>query len=927
MTTDMKAGSRARQRKILRCVVTSVVLCFVLAGAPEIVGSGDSPGEVAEVSIDPTGLNTVREAADRVFRNAQGYWESDVAKAGVMVHIPAGPFVMGHTGESDAEPEREVTLDDYWIAKYPVTVAQFRRFVEATGYQTDAERGAGAWQWNGYVPETPDPERDSWDLTADGRWNNIFFPQGDDHPVGSVSWNDAQAYCRWVSEQTGLPFHLPTEAQWEKAARGADGRVYPWGNDPPGSTRANLADRQFMSKYGHARHPDPKIDDGFVETSPVGAYPAGQSPYGVFDMAGNLGEWVFDIYQDDYYAAAPDTNPAGPPRQEGLTDAEVPRVNRGGSWVDRSGALGTEGGHTILAYARTGDEQDSADDHMGFRVALDFHPRVVAAVQERPDLDGVEIRVEPVQGNIYFLEATGDVAGNIAASVGPDGVLLVDTQFADLAPLIRKAVAGLSSGPVRYVINTHYHDDHADGNREFGREAVVLASDNARRRLAGFPSHARPSVTTDGRMSLHFNGEEIRLMHFPHAHTDSDLVVHFVGSNVFHLGDIFNAGEASFPGADLEAGGSLLGMVDAIEKILEIIPPGAAIIPGHYELSDAEGLRKTYTMLIETIGFVRTSRESGLSVKEIQEKGLPEPYNDWGKTGYTGADEWIANVFAALEMSDPDQDQQEVPAGMVFIPGGSFMMGDEDGLEIEKPVHEVKVSAFFMDIHEVTIGEYRKFVDATGYITDAEKNDGCVIWNGKEWEKTEGINWRFDELGDLHSNDKDNHPVTHLSWNDANAYAQWIGKRLPTEAEWEYAARGGEKNFKFAWGNDPLGKEIVANVSDENLVKVVTSWPYTKGYDDGYTFTSPVGSFPPNHFGLYDISGNVWEWCADYFDEDYYSRSPHNNPRNDEVNERRVMRGNSWDGRPGLLRCSRRTSDLQSNSYAETGFRCVKDIK
>jgi formylglycine-generating enzyme required for sulfatase activity len=161
MTTDMKAGSRARQRKILRCVVTSVVLCIVLVGAPEIVASGDSQGEVAEGSIDPTGLNTVREVADRVFRNAQGYWEAGVGKAGFMVLIPAGPFVMGHTGESDAEPEREVTLDDYWIAKYPVTVAQFRRFVEATGYQTDAERGAGAWQWNGYVPETPDLDNPS----------------------------------------------------------------------------------------------------------------------------------------------------------------------------------------------------------------------------------------------------------------------------------------------------------------------------------------------------------------------------------------------------------------------------------------------------------------------------------------------------------------------------------------------------------------------------------------------------------------------------------------------------------------------------------------------------------------------------------------------------------------------------------------------
>ena len=266
-------------------------------------------------------------------------------------------------------------------------------------------------------------------------------------------------------------------------------------------------------------------------------------------------------------------------------------------------------------------------------------------------------------------------------------------------------------------------------------------------------------------------------------------------------------------------------------------------------------------------------------------------------------------------------------SGMVLIPGGSFMMGYADGQDLEKPVHEVELDAFYMDTHEVTLEEFGQFVDATAYVTDPEKNDGSIIWNGESWEKTEGIDWRFDAAGNPHTAEETNQPVTHLSWNDANAYCQWGDKRLPTEAEWEYAARGGERGFKFAWGDEPLGKDVVANVSDENFVKVVTTWPHTEGYDDGYTFGAPVGSFPPNSFGLYDMSGNAWEWCADYFDPEYYSRSPKENPRNDDPDERRVMRGNSWDGRPGLMRASRRTSDLQSNSYADTGFRCAKDIE
>ena len=269
----------------------------------------------------------------------------------------------------------------------------------------------------------------------------------------------------------------------------------------------------------------------------------------------------------------------------------------------------------------------------------------------------------------------------------------------------------------------------------------------------------------------------------------------------------------------------------------------------------------------------------------------------------------------------------EAPPGMVAIPGGSFLMGDADGQDQEGPVHEVELDGFFLDVHEVTLEEFGKFVEATSYVTDAERNGGSIIWTGEDYEKTEGIDWRFDAAGNRHEAADSNQPVTHTSWNDANAYCQWAGKRLPTEAEWEYAARGGEKGYKFAWGNEPLGTEVVANVSDERFIMVVTTWPHFEGYDDGYTFGAPVGSFPPNSLGLYDMAGNAWEWCSDYFDPEFYSRSPRENPINDVPDERRSMRGNSWDGRPGLMRASRRTSDLQSNSYADTGFRCAMGIE
>lgn len=268
---------------------------------------------------------------------------------------------------------------------------------------------------------------------------------------------------------------------------------------------------------------------------------------------------------------------------------------------------------------------------------------------------------------------------------------------------------------------------------------------------------------------------------------------------------------------------------------------------------------------------------------------------------------------------------QKPPQGMVYIPAGTFMMGNAEGQDMEKPVHEVTLDAFYMDTHEVTLAEYRKFVEATNYVTDAEKNGGSIIYDGTDFVKKEGVNWRFDARGNRHLQKEDRLPITHLSWNDANAYAQWAGKRLPTEAEWEYAARGGEKEYAYAWGNEPLKTKVWANVSDENYIKVV-EWPYFKGYDDGYVYAAPVGSFPPNAFGLYDMAGNAWEWCADYFDEGYYSKSPKSNPVNTTPSEHRVLRGNSWDGRPNMMRASRRTSDLQSNTYVDTGFRCVMDI-
>lgn len=243
-----------------------------------------------------------------------------------MVYIPAGEFIMGSSffesivlsGSklfifSDQRPKHKVYLDAYWIDQTEVTVGMFKKFVTATGYKTNAERENWGKPWrNG-------PKEKEWPKISGTNW---LHPQGpesiadDTHPVIQVSWEDAMAYCNWIGGT------LPTEAQWEKAARGTDGRRFPWGDDFDGNL-LNYGDKQCPVK----RWRDVKYDDGYAYTSPVGNYPAGASPYGVLDMAGNVWEWVYDWYDGNYYEVSPHQNPMGP-------ESGYVRAMRGGSWYD-----------------------------------------------------------------------------------------------------------------------------------------------------------------------------------------------------------------------------------------------------------------------------------------------------------------------------------------------------------------------------------------------------------------------------------------------------------------------------------------------------------------------------------------------------------------------------------------------------------------
>lgn len=280
--------------------------------------------------------------------------------------------------------------------------------------------------------------------------------------------------------------------------------------------------------------------------------------------------------------------------------------------------------------------------------------------------------------------------------------------------------------------------------------------------------------------------------------------------------------------------------------------------------------------------------------------------------------------------------------GQVRLPGGLFAMGDafdegypDDG---ETPVHEVDLSPFHLDRTAVTNAQFATFAKATGYVTDAEEFGSSAVFHlfvdaapadvmghatgTPWWVEVAGACWRHPEGRDTSIGARQDHPVVHISWNDANAYAAWAGKRLPTEAEWEYAARGRHHGRRFPWGDDLRpGGRWMCNIWQGQF-------PVSNDLEDGYLGTAPARQFHTNDFGVHQVAGNVWEWCADWFDPGYYRTSPREDPAGPPTGERRVMRGGSYlchDSYCNRYRVAARTSNTPESSSGNLGFRCAND--
>jgi glyoxylase-like metal-dependent hydrolase (beta-lactamase superfamily II) len=277
-----------------------------------------------------------------------------------------------------------------------------------------------------------------------------------------------------------------------------------------------------------------------------------------------------------------------------------------------------------------------------------------AALAQQQDYSKIEIKVTKVAGTVYMLTGAG---GNIGVSVGDDGIVVIDDQFAPLAPKIIQALNGITTRPIKFIINTHYHGDHTGGNEIFAREAPIIAHDNVRKRMASgstalgrttppAPKMALPVVTFNDTATIHVNGEEIRAVHFPNGHTDGDAVIFFQQSNVVHMGDDFFNGR--FPFIDTANGGSVRGLIANVEKILSALPDDVKVIPGHGELSDKAGLRRFVDMLKGTTAAVQAAIKAGKTVEQVKAEKILAQWDDWGKDWFVSSEGFAEMLYRDL---------------------------------------------------------------------------------------------------------------------------------------------------------------------------------------------------------------------------------------------------------------------------------------
>jgi formylglycine-generating enzyme required for sulfatase activity len=786
----------------------------------------------------------------------------DGTSSPAMIWLPGGTFTMGDdwSDRDNEKPAHPVTLSHFGIGQYPITFAEYDRFCEAIGREKPNDRNWGR----------------------------------DRRPVIYVSWDDTQAYCRWLSQQTSQDYRLLTEAQWEYACRAGSEAAYCFGDD-----ENQLRDHAW---YGE--------DWGKGSTHPVGEKQG--NAWGLHDLHGNVWEWVGDWYASDYYRQSPSENPSGP-------ESGSSRVIRGGSWYDDA-----EGCRSAYRYRRG---PGSRGYDLGFRLArlgpLSSYPFTLSP--EPPP----EWPNEPVAG---LRDPLADGSPGPAMAWLPGGAFRMgqdDSPYEDEKPAHEVEVSGFSIG--QYPVTFEDYD------------RFCAATGRKQPNDSKWGRGARPVINVSWEDATAYcewlseqTGEHYRLLteaEWEYACRAGSVARYCFGEDERQLEDYAwyskNAGGETHPVGEKRA--NAWGLHDVHGNVLEWVqdwrandyyrrsprenPTGpesgsARVFRGGSWLYGAEYCRSAFRGRYDpgyrgsVLGFrlARTGPWPSNALTLARQRAAKPSVRAESKVEQKPA-------YRAYDgFRDRLKDRTEAPE-MVYLPSGTFKMGDlrGKGFESERPVHEVTLDAFAMGRYPVTVGEFRRFVDATGYQTEAERRGGADVYDGKEWGQKADAHWR-----NPYFTQEDAHPVVCLSWNDAAAYCEWLSERtgerysLPTEAEWEYACRASSE-AEYGFGDDEarLGEY---------------AW-YSKNSEGK---THPVGQKRANAWGLHDLHGNVWEWVRDCYE--LYSKESQRNPSGPETGSDRVFRGGSWLSDAVYCRSAFRDGGDPGIRFDDLGFRLARRV-
>jgi formylglycine-generating enzyme required for sulfatase activity len=851
------------------------------------------------------------------------------ADVGSMLLVPAGPYQSGCDPEHNAglkcefESGRQsylqtITLDAFQIDKYEVTNQNYAQCV-ASGICTPPG-----------------------DVSSPTRPDYYTNPQYGGYPVMHVDWQQAQEYCAWVGTR------LPTEAEWEKAARGAsDTRPFPWGDAAPTCELVNFGGTD--ENDGGTALPfglQPCVGD----TTMVGSYPAGVSPYGALDMAGNVREWVADWWHSSgQYLFLSANNPLGPATGEA-------RAMRGGDW--KAPMVGVAFRANASSPFSTYNNIMDSDYFIGFRCAasagIEPKPGSIPATPipatatpafqanaPKPGLANVVGRVlwnsQPVEGaEAKLCEGYLNMIGN-SGCTGAEFTAKTDSRgiysFTDVPPNSYVLLAH-EIDSYRWFYNQliepevrFYTQPLFESPPEFDLAANQTL---AQADLSIYRYDLELNYPVDGQ--LYREKPDLAWKAYPDAayyavefdYSGGEKVITNTLSIAFPLQncdyswrvEAYNALGVKIADSPLSSSFSMIDQPSSCVVVLAAPSDGAQFMPGEeIEFSWLAEPTATHYQLYISATDMDDIQVDGTSY--VLEESLPAGEYSWKVTALKNEEEIASSHFGKFKVLSAGEtplatstitDISTTPIPpldppMAIIPAGSFEMGGtvcmvrwgsrctQTRPGDDNPPHTVTLDAFKIDVYEVTSAQYA----------------ACVA------DRQCRLPSRFGA-----GNSSTNHPVTHVTWYDAQAFCAWRGARLPSEAEWEKAARGGLEGQKFPWG-------------DEAPVCTPGSVNGAQGHCQPYG-TLDVGSFAPNGYGLFDMAGNAAEWVNDWYQEDYYMLSPGSNPPGPESGEKKVVRGGSFDNGMFTFYTDDLRLDLRSawepawGLSDEIGFRCAADV-